>query len=137
MKPLMHAWLSWVLGPVGFVYCAESNDGDPDCWLAFVAVVGHAVALVLTLAMARSWSRFGRLPEFWLMLTYWIPLAGFFLSLLFAVGTGIEPQLGSVSIGRICILTTMAWVAWIPLVGFARLVFVAWRVATAGGDPVV
>lgn len=109
-RPLLVAWVSWLLGPAGFVFCAMLNDGRPDCFLASVAVAGHGAALILTVAMAGS-ARFRRLPEFWCMLTYWVPLAFMFLAM----------AIDSFQLGRGSMHTVMSWAALVPLAALVRL----------------
>jgi len=115
MKPLSLAWLAWLLGPVGFVFCSLANDGDPNCSLAFVAVVGHGASVVITIFMLGALRRFRSLPEFWLMLAYWVPLAGMFVDMARKHHT---------ELGRVCFFVVLWWSVLTPSVGIARL-FVA------------
>lgn len=121
VNPLLLVWSSWVLGPACFALCSALNDGEPDCLLAFLAIVGHGTAVLLTVVMTAS-ARFRRLPEYWLVLGYWIPLAGFFLSI----------ALESFPLGRASIPTVLGWVALVPLAGAVRLVLMLRRVGSSG-----
>ena len=123
VNPLVLVWLSWTLGPVGLVYSAATNDGEPDCCLAFLLVGGHGAAVLLTIAMMGSQKRFARVPEFWFMLTYWVPLAGFVL----AMATDWLDVLG-----RPCLLTSLAWVVLVPAAGVVRLLRMLWRAQSHG-----
>lgn len=118
-RPLLLVWASWILGPACFVFCAERNDGEPDCLLAFLAVAGHVAAVLLIAAMT-GWARFRHLPEYWLMLGYWIPLAGLFL------GMAIE----SLQLARVSMLTVLGWAGLVPLAGAVRLILILRRVAS-------
>lgn len=110
-KALLLVWVAWVLGPACFVFCSARNDGEPDCLLALVAVVGHGSAVLLTVVMT-ALARVRRLPEYWFMLSYWVPLAGLFL------GMSIE----SSQLVRASLFTVLGWAALIPLAGVVRLI---------------
>ena len=126
MKPLLLSWLAWLLGPVVFVLCALANDGDPDCFLAFVAVAGHTASVVITVMMLVAQRRFRSLPEFWLMLTYWAPLAGMFVGMM-----GQQPA----EFGRLCFFVVLWWAVLTPIAGGVRLAVALSRPIRGGKLP--
>lgn len=120
VNPLPLVWVNWLLGPACFALCAALNDGEPDCFLALLAVAGHGAAVVLTVVMAAS-ARFRRCPEFWLMVGYWIALAGVFLCMA-----------SKSPLGRVVFFTVLGWVALVPLAGVARVLLGDRRMASRG-----
>lgn len=117
--PLLIVWVSWILGPACFALCAALNDGEPNCLLALLAVVGHGTAVALTLMMTAS-ARFRRLPEYWLMIIYWVPLACLFLSM----------RIESFPLARASMFTILGWVTVVPFAGAVRLILMLRRVAS-------
>jgi hypothetical protein len=119
-------WLAWLLGPVGFVFCSLANDGDPNCSILLVAVVGHGASVVITIIMLGALRRFRSLPEFWLMLAYWIPLAGMFVDM-----TRERPT----EFGRVCWFAVLWWAVLTPGVGIARSIVALPGLARGGRLP--
>ena len=111
VERLRLAWSSWLLGPLVFVYCAAASTGEPNILLATLAVVGHAVSIALTILMVVQRARFRSLPEFWLMVGYWLPLASLF------VATAIASR----ELSHVCLFIVVGWAGFLPICGAVRL----------------
>jgi hypothetical protein len=118
---LLLVWACWFLGPVCFSLCAVFHDGEPNCLLALLAVVGQGAAVALTIVMTAS-ARFQPTLEYCCMVLYWVPLAG--LALGFATASPL--------LWRVSMFAVLGWVALVPLAGAMRLVLALRRVGKSG-----
>ncbi len=123
-SPLLAIWLAWLVGPASlgasFLFCLARPElcyDAPNLGLACLLVVTHLGTGLATLAMLMVRGEYRRVPEFWILFAYWVPLAGWLSPLVLAPGalhTGAR-------FAQFCMFAAVAVVAAMPAAGLVRL----------------
>ena len=135
-QPLLAIWLTWLVGPASFGtsfwLCKarpELCNDPPNMLLGLLLMATHLGAGGATLAMLLTGGRYRRVPEFWLLCAYWIPLTGFLL-LAFLRGASEDRGKSLDGLMHACMVATVAFVAALPLAAIARRVIALHRSPT-------
>lgn len=121
-------WAIWLAGPVSYglafiIYVVipelyyGSSDPGPDLGLGCLMVLTHGAAGVGTLPLLFTRGQHWRRPEFWLLVIYWVGIAGWLSPALLAVtlDAAISPTLP-----WCCTRVSLVAVVLMPLVGVVR-----------------
>ena len=121
-------WVTWLIGPASYglafviyVVAPEIYYGDPDpgpdLLLACIMMLTHLAAATCTILLLIARGPHWRSPEFWVLLVYWLGIAGFIMPVFWLtdVPGAIDP-----TVPWFFSRVSVAAVVLMPVVGLAR-----------------
>ena len=118
-------WGAWLFGPVSFGAAYVTWVVVPDLsgpWLTptvgSALAVSHFGAAALTIPILLEFDRHWRRPELWVIVTYWVSLAGW-LGLTLASPMVLNEA--EIRFAELCILVSLAAVVLMPAISIVRL----------------